>query len=198
MRSHGTQTEGLFFKSARALENETKAEIQAKFQREAGRDRRLQLTTYSPGRGFWRQQVDHMCSHLKAYAQNSQDFQKAIGQAQMGKLIAATVHDDGNELTLTITYPLKDAKEQPMTAANRQAVQSLLSSLVDSNGYNFKHSSSLSLLSDTSSLNLDGEPASMTKTRRKKKQKAKPTTEGSLSVRDMRDDITVLKSMIGS
>jgi hypothetical protein len=45
---------------------------------------------------------------------------------------------------------------------------------------------------------LDGEPASMTKTRRKKKQKAKPTTEGSLSVRDMRDDITVLKSMIGS
>jgi hypothetical protein len=86
MRSHGTQTEGLFFKSARALENETKAEIQAKFQREAGRDRRLQLTTYSPGRGFWRQQVDHMCSHLKAYAQNSQDFQKAIGQAQMGKV----------------------------------------------------------------------------------------------------------------
>jgi hypothetical protein len=125
MRSHGTQTEGLFFKSARALENETKAEIQAKFQREAGRDRRLQLTTYSPGRGFWRQQVDHMCSHLKAYAQNSQDFQKAIGQAQMGKLIAATVHDDGNELTLTITYPLKDAKEQPMTAANRQGLHSV-------------------------------------------------------------------------
>ena len=86
-RSQSTQTEGLFFKSARALQNETKAEIQARSQRESGRDRRLQLTTYSPGRGFWRQQVDHVCSHLKAYAQNSQDFQKAIGQAQMGKVI---------------------------------------------------------------------------------------------------------------
>jgi hypothetical protein len=62
------------------------------------------------------------------------------------QLIAATVHDDGNELTLTITYPLKDAKvqfvfltfihfiylfrrftlkEQPMTAANRQGLHSV-------------------------------------------------------------------------
>ncbi|XP_062503226.1 double zinc ribbon and ankyrin repeat-containing protein 1-like isoform X2 [Corticium candelabrum] len=177
-RSQGSQTEGLFFKSARALESASKAEEQARSQREAGRDRRLQLTTYSPGRGFWRQQVEHVCSHLKAYAQNSQDFQKAIGQPQMGKLTAATVHDDGNEVTLTITYPLKDVKGRPLSAANPQASQALLSTLVDSNGYNFKQSSSLSLLSETSSLNFDdNEIESTTKTKKKTRRKTKPSKD---------------------
>ena len=35
--------------------------------------------------GYWRQQMDHICGHLKAYAQNNHDFRNQIGDPRMGK-----------------------------------------------------------------------------------------------------------------
>ena len=42
------------------------------------------LRVHSPG--FWRMQVEHLCSHLRAYSQGSVDFQNSIGSAQIGKV----------------------------------------------------------------------------------------------------------------
>lgn len=38
------------------------------------------LTAVSPGKGYWRQQMDHICAHLKAYAVNRPDFRSMIGK----------------------------------------------------------------------------------------------------------------------
>lgn len=36
--------------------------------------------------GYWRKQVDHICSHLKAHAQNEAEFRALIGDPKMGKV----------------------------------------------------------------------------------------------------------------
>lgn len=36
--------------------------------------------------GYWRKQVDHMCAHLKAHAQNEAEFRALIGEPKMGKV----------------------------------------------------------------------------------------------------------------
>ncbi|XP_065833600.1 double zinc ribbon and ankyrin repeat-containing protein 1-like [Oscarella lobularis] len=173
VRTQGTQTQGLFFKSSRALEAETKAAVEAKMQSEAAKDRRLTLTTFSPGRGYWRQQIDHVCSHVKAYTQNSLEFQKLLGQPQMGKLRAATIHNDGEEVTLTLAFPLKGARAERVATSTPllQTSQSLLSTLSESGGYNFRNASLLNLVSQK-----EGEtslPLNDTKALRKKKSKSK-------------------------
>ena len=36
--------------------------------------------------GFWRKQVDHICQHLKAHAQNDAEFRALIGEPKMGRV----------------------------------------------------------------------------------------------------------------
>ena len=36
--------------------------------------------------GFWRKQVDHICQHLKAHAQNDAEFRALIGDPKMGRV----------------------------------------------------------------------------------------------------------------
>ena len=36
--------------------------------------------------GYWRQQMDHICSHLRAHAQNNPDFRALIGEPRIGKV----------------------------------------------------------------------------------------------------------------
>lgn len=40
----------------------------------------------NPILGYWRKQVDHMCAHLKAHAQNEAEFRALIGEPKMGKV----------------------------------------------------------------------------------------------------------------
>ncbi|CAF4922052.1 unnamed protein product, partial [Rotaria magnacalcarata] len=41
------------------------------------------LTSTSPGKGYWRQQLDHVAAHLRAYAVNQPDFQALIGKISL-------------------------------------------------------------------------------------------------------------------
>lgn len=92
----GTQTVGLFYPSGRRL---------AKNQPELeGRGRRPLLTAISPGRGYWRKQLDHISAHLRSYAQNNPEFRALISEPRMGKLISATVHEDGCEVSIRLNY----------------------------------------------------------------------------------------------
>jgi len=36
--------------------------------------------------GYWRKQVDHICQHMKAHAQNDAEFRALIGEPKMGKV----------------------------------------------------------------------------------------------------------------
>nr|XP_054758068.1 double zinc ribbon and ankyrin repeat-containing protein 1-like [Lytechinus pictus] len=60
---------------------------------------------------YWRQQMDHICGHLKAHAQNNTDFRNQIGEPRMGKLVTAAVHEDGYELSLTVCFALRGSKD---------------------------------------------------------------------------------------
>ena len=50
------------------------------------RDRKPLMTAISPGRGYWRKQMDHVCAHLRAHAQNNAEFRALIGEPRMGKV----------------------------------------------------------------------------------------------------------------
>ncbi|GCB61314.1 hypothetical protein scyTo_0012894, partial [Scyliorhinus torazame] len=60
--------------------------------------------------GYWRLQLDHICAHLRSYTQNNTEFRALIGEPQMGKVISATVHEDGYELSLRLNFVLAGNK----------------------------------------------------------------------------------------
>ncbi|XP_059117539.1 double zinc ribbon and ankyrin repeat-containing protein 1 [Peromyscus eremicus] len=100
----GTQTSGLFYPSGKLL---AKKELEAASHRqrqEKMSDHRPVLTAVSPGRGYWRKQLDHISAHLRSYAQNNPDFRALIAEPRMGKLVSATVHEDGYEVSIRLNY----------------------------------------------------------------------------------------------
>ncbi|XP_052765985.1 double zinc ribbon and ankyrin repeat-containing protein 1-like isoform X2 [Mya arenaria] len=107
-----TQTVGLFYPSTRGLEKEkAKEEEKIAYERQM-RDRRPLLTAVSPGKGYWRKQVEHICQHIKAHTQNDAEFRALIGEPKMGKLLTSTVQEDGYELSLTVTFALRGGKDK--------------------------------------------------------------------------------------
>ena len=36
--------------------------------------------------GYWRKQMDHICAHVRAHAQNNAEFRALIGEPRMGKV----------------------------------------------------------------------------------------------------------------
>ncbi|NXP75159.1 DZAN1 protein, partial [Ramphastos sulfuratus] len=82
----GTQTIGLFYPSSRLLEKKELELISQKEKLEKMSDRKPLLTAISPGKGYWRKQLDHICAHLRSYAQNNLKFRALIGEPRMGKV----------------------------------------------------------------------------------------------------------------
>ncbi|XP_063247299.1 double zinc ribbon and ankyrin repeat-containing protein 1 isoform X3 [Prinia subflava] len=83
----GTQTIGLFYPSSKLLEKKELELISQKEKVEKMSDRKPLLTAISPGKGYWRKQLDHVCAHVRSYAQNNVEFRTLIGEPQMGKVI---------------------------------------------------------------------------------------------------------------
>lgn len=73
-----TQTHGIYYPSAKEIDTLIAQNRQLQADREF-KERRPILTAISPGKGYWRQQMDHICAHLKAYAVNRPDFRSLIG-----------------------------------------------------------------------------------------------------------------------
>ncbi|XP_075781878.1 double zinc ribbon and ankyrin repeat-containing protein 1 isoform X2 [Pelodiscus sinensis] len=119
-KEKGTQTIGLFYPSSKLLEKKELELISQKEKQEKMSDHKPLLTAISPGRGYWRKQLDHVCAHLRSYAQNNPEFRALIGEPRMGKIISATVHEDGYEVSLRLNYILAINKDiligKPMTS----------------------------------------------------------------------------------
>uniref|UniRef100_A0A8C8A7P2 Double zinc ribbon and ankyrin repeat-containing protein 1 n=1 Tax=Otus sunia TaxID=257818 RepID=A0A8C8A7P2_9STRI len=81
----GTQTVGLFYPSSKLLEKKELELISQKEKLEKMSDHKPLLTAISPGKGYWRKQLDHVCAHLRSYAQNNLEFRALIGEPRMGK-----------------------------------------------------------------------------------------------------------------
>lgn len=102
----GTQTVGLFYPSSKLMEKKELELLSDKEKKEKMSDRKPLLTAVSPGRGYWRQQLDHICAHLRCYTQNDSEFKALIGKPRMGRIISATMHEDGYEVSLRLNYVL--------------------------------------------------------------------------------------------
>ncbi|OWK61832.1 Double zinc ribbon and ankyrin repeat-containing protein 1 [Lonchura striata] len=100
----GTQTIGLFYPSSKLLEKKALELISQKEKVEKMSDHKPLLTAISPGKGYWRKQLDHVCAHARSYAQNNLEFRTLIGEPQMGKINYATVSEDDYEVTITLNF----------------------------------------------------------------------------------------------
>ncbi|XP_067682776.1 double zinc ribbon and ankyrin repeat-containing protein 1-like isoform X1 [Haliotis asinina] len=111
MTTVACQTVGLFYPSQRGMEKQKEIEEEKAALEKQMRDRRPLLTAISPGRGYWRRQIEHICMHLKAHAQNDAEFRALIGEPKMGKLITSAIQEDGYELSLNLTFALRGNKD---------------------------------------------------------------------------------------
>eukprot|EP00062_Callorhinchus_milii_P009715 gi/632953816/ref/XP_007892628.1/ PREDICTED: double zinc ribbon and ankyrin repeat-containing protein 1 isoform X1 [Callorhinchus milii] len=128
----GTQTVGLFYPSCKVLEKKEIEIVSQREKREKMSDRRPLLTAVSPGRGFWRKQLDHICAHLRSYAQNNTEFRALIGEPQMGKMISAMVHEDGYELNLSLNFILAGDQQDLLTGKSiKLSEKNFLSSITE-------------------------------------------------------------------
>ncbi|NWW12627.1 DZAN1 protein, partial [Oreocharis arfaki] len=100
----GTQTIGLFYPSSKLLEKKELELISQKEKVEKMSDHKPLLTAISPGKGYWRKQLDHVCAHLRSYAQNNLEFRTLIGEPQMGKINYATISEDDYDITITLNF----------------------------------------------------------------------------------------------
>ncbi|CAF1212445.1 unnamed protein product [Rotaria sordida] len=98
-----TQTYGIYYPSAKDIELIITQNKQLLAEQET-KEHRPVLTSTSPGKGYWRQQLDHICAHLKTYAVNRPDFQSLIGEPRMGKMIYATVHENEYQVTVQAVF----------------------------------------------------------------------------------------------
>ena len=77
-----TQTYGMFYTSSKGLEsrNENIEKNNLVVEKNG-------ITSISAGRGYWRQQMDHICTHLKSFAHNNPEFRILIAEPKLGKVI---------------------------------------------------------------------------------------------------------------
>ncbi|XP_056228676.1 double zinc ribbon and ankyrin repeat-containing protein 1 isoform X2 [Seriola aureovittata] len=99
-----TQTVGLYYPSATELQKKDQQRALQLSRQQATRDRQPLLTAISPGRGYWRKQVDHVCAHLRSYAQNNAPFRTLLAEPRLGRMVSAVVQEDGHEVSLTISF----------------------------------------------------------------------------------------------
>uniref|UniRef100_A0A480KAD3 Double zinc ribbon and ankyrin repeat-containing protein 1 isoform X1 n=1 Tax=Sus scrofa TaxID=9823 RepID=A0A480KAD3_PIG len=149
----GTQTTGLFYPSGTLLAKKELEVASQKQRQEKMSDHKPLLTAVSPGRGYWRKQVDHIAAHLRSYAQNNPEFRALIAEPRMGKLISATVHEDGYEVSIRLNYIQVSNKNLYLNKAVNFS-DHFLSSVTE--GANGLYGSRSSLVSDYSQSSSDG------------------------------------------
>ena len=66
------------------------------------------LTMTSPGRGFWRKQMDHVCAHLRHYAARDADFRCAAAQPRLGKILQTHLSEFRDTFSITLTFQRVD------------------------------------------------------------------------------------------
>uniref|UniRef100_A0A3Q2CLI7 Double zinc ribbon and ankyrin repeat domains 1 n=1 Tax=Cyprinodon variegatus TaxID=28743 RepID=A0A3Q2CLI7_CYPVA len=114
-----TQTVGLYYPSSMALQKKEQQRAIQHTQELANRDRRPPLTAISPGRGYWRKQLDHVCAHLRSYTQNHSSFRTLLAEPRLGQMISAVIQEDQQEVILTLSFSCV-APEQHRTVVGSQ------------------------------------------------------------------------------
>ncbi|KAL5268298.1 hypothetical protein ACHWQZ_G002229 [Mnemiopsis leidyi] len=110
-----TQTDGIFYKSAKRLQSEENQLTEN--MRQVYKSRGLSITKFSPGAGNWRQNIDHITNHIKVYSQLNSEYQDIVGKHQFGKVTMATLFKDLNELHVSYVFSTKKSSPKPRTGS---------------------------------------------------------------------------------
>ncbi|XP_037830578.1 double zinc ribbon and ankyrin repeat-containing protein 1 [Kryptolebias marmoratus] len=110
--NQSTQTVGLYYPSSTEMQRKEQQRVLKVSRQLSTRDHRPPLTAFSPGRGFWRKQLDHVCAHLRSYTQNNASFRALLGEPRLGRMVSAVIQEDSYEASLTISFMLAGQKEQ--------------------------------------------------------------------------------------
>ncbi|XP_051238984.1 double zinc ribbon and ankyrin repeat-containing protein 1 isoform X3 [Dicentrarchus labrax] len=137
-----TQTVGLYYPSATELQRKEQQKELEVSRQQLTRDRQSLLTAVSPGRGFWRKQLDHVCAHLRSYAQNNAPFRALLGEPRLGRLVSAVIQEDRYEVSVTISFVSagREEKQEPAggsagpTAGRTETLSSVTERSADSSG----------------------------------------------------------------
>ncbi|KAL3317248.1 double zinc ribbon and ankyrin repeat domains 1 [Cichlidogyrus casuarinus] len=90
-----SQTVGFYFPSSLQMSKQEEMLRQRSARMSPrGNDMPKFLTPISPGRGFWRRQLDHVFAHTKIYTANNAEFRADVGYPRMGKLVFAKLDTD--------------------------------------------------------------------------------------------------------
>ncbi|KAG8444025.1 hypothetical protein GDO86_009279 [Hymenochirus boettgeri] len=138
----GTQTVGLFYPSGKLMEKKEIELITEKEKKEKMSDRKPLAAAISPGKGYWRQQLDHICAHLRCYTQNNSEFKSLIGNPRMGRIISATMHEDGYEVSLRLNYVLVTDKDVFTGKAMKLSGNQFLSTVTEGRNDHYESQSS--------------------------------------------------------
>ncbi|XP_078022700.1 double zinc ribbon and ankyrin repeat-containing protein 1 [Epinephelus lanceolatus] len=137
-----TQTVGLYYPSATEMERKEQQRAQQLSRQQATRDRQPLLTAISPGRGYWRKQLDHVCAHLRSYAQNNAPFRALLGEPRLGRMVSAVIQEDHYEVNITVSFVSAGREEHQVspagdsvgTAGRTETLSSVTERSADSSG----------------------------------------------------------------
>ncbi|XP_061627022.1 double zinc ribbon and ankyrin repeat-containing protein 1 isoform X1 [Phyllopteryx taeniolatus] len=96
-------------------------------QKSLREDRRPPHTAISPGRGYWRTQLDHVCAHLRSFAQNNAPFRTLLGEPRLGRMVSGVLQEGAREVTLTLGFKDvgKEAKQEVRQEVASEAVDKM-------------------------------------------------------------------------
>lgn len=73
-----TQTFGIYYPSAKDLDL-VMTQNKKLLEKQEFPERPSRRTTSSPGKGYWKRQIDHVYTHLQAHAAERPEFRSLIG-----------------------------------------------------------------------------------------------------------------------
>ncbi|OAF71792.1 hypothetical protein A3Q56_00411 [Intoshia linei] len=98
----GTQTVGIIYPFKNPNQKEKSCNVIN--NNSASKSTYTYLNQISPGKGYWRVQLDHMYAHIKSYATKNANFRDLISEVNLGKIISTTVTEDSTEFTMSATF----------------------------------------------------------------------------------------------
>nr|XP_009860289.1 double zinc ribbon and ankyrin repeat-containing protein 1 [Ciona intestinalis] len=111
VREVQTQTVGLFYPGGKKVNQEQEMMREVRMQELKMRDKQPALTAVSPGRGFWRKQLDHICGHIRSYTNNNVEFRSVIGEPRLGKILGTAIDEGEEEIIMSVTFALRGHTE---------------------------------------------------------------------------------------
>lgn len=83
----------------------------------------------SPGKGYWRQQLDFITQHFKVFTQSNTTFRDQVSNYSLSRLVSSSVHecrDNDKEIELKMVFVLSDDGKKAKKANSNNAGEALV------------------------------------------------------------------------